>query len=278
MKFIILYLILDIMFTQMYKKATFKMEKAGALTILLEWIGCLFCLLLIPFFQWKLPNDIHVYFFLFLAILFYTVNDRLGTTVRSGVDASSYSILKQLSTVFMIVMGITFFKEPISILKLIGVTLIILSNILVFYEKGQLKLNKYVWLGILANLSYTIALFIDVNNSNEFCLPFYVFISLATPSILILLFEKIKLKEIKNEWKRGNKKAIVLTSFAWGTMIISQLRAYQLESVVLVATLCSISVILNAIFGYVFLKEKDKMVQKIVAGIVIIIGIFLIKL
>ena len=61
-------------------------------------------------------------------------------------------------------------------------------------------------------------------------------------------------------------------------MIISQLRAYQLESVVLVATLCSISVILNAIFGYVFLKEKDKMVQKIVAGIVIIIGIFLIKL
>ena len=61
-------------------------------------------------------------------------------------------------------------------------------------------------------------------------------------------------------------------------MIISQLRAYQLESVVLVATLCSISVILNAIFGYVFLKEKDKMVPKIVAGIVIIIGIFLIKL
>ena len=61
-------------------------------------------------------------------------------------------------------------------------------------------------------------------------------------------------------------------------MIISQLRAYQLESVVLVATLCSISVILNAIFGYIFLKEKDKMVQKIVAGIVIIIGIFLIKL
>ena len=266
------------MFTQMYKKATFKMEKAGALTILLEWIGCLFCLLLIPFFQWKLPNDILVYFFLFLAILFYTVNDRLGTTVRSGVDASSYSILKQLSTVFMIIMGITFFKEPISILKLIGVTLIILSNILVFYEKGKLKLNKYVWLGILANLSYAIALFIDVNNSNEFCLPFYVFISLATPSILILLFEKIKLKEIKNEWKRGNKKAIILTSFAWGTMIISQLRAYQLESVVLVATLCSISVILNAIFGYVFLKEKDKMVQKIVAGIVIIIGIFLIKL
>ena len=67
MKFIILYLILDIIFTQMYKKATFKMEKAGALTILLEWIGCLFCLLLIPFFQWKLPNDILVYFFLFLA-------------------------------------------------------------------------------------------------------------------------------------------------------------------------------------------------------------------
>ena len=61
-------------------------------------------------------------------------------------------------------------------------------------------------------------------------------------------------------------------------MIISQLRAYQLESVVLVATLCSISVILNAIFGYIFLKEKDKMIQKIVAGIVIIIGIFLIKL
>ncbi len=275
--YLILYLILGVIFDQGYKVATKSLKNAGALTILLEFIGTVAVLFAIPFFEIKLPTDPKVYIFLVLAIVFYAVNDRLNTTVRSGIEASTFSIIKQLSTVFMIFAGILFFKEEFIINKFIGAILIILSNILIFYKRENTKPNKYVLLGILANIFYTIALFLDVNISENFNLPIYVAISLGLPTILIALAERIKPKEIINEFKNGNKPAILLTSVTWSYMILVQLRAYQLGNVSIVAPLCALTVILNVIVGYIFLKEKDNLLRKIISALLIILGIILIK-
>ncbi len=275
--YIIAYLILGVIFDQGYKVATKSLKNAGALTILLEFIGTVAVLLAIPFFEIKLPADPKVYIFLVLAIIFYAVNDRLNTTVRSGIEASTFSIIKQLSTVFMIFAGIVFFKEEFIINKFIGAILIIVSNILIFYKKENTKPNKYVLLGILANIFYTIALFLDVNISENFNLPIYVAISLGLPTILIALVERIKPKEIIDEFKNGNKPAILTTAITWSYMILVQLRAYQLGNVSVVAPLCALTVILNVIVGYIFLKEKENLLRKIISALLIIIGIILIK-
>lgn len=275
--YLIAYLILGVIFDQSYKVATRNLKNAGALTILLEFIGTVTVLFAIPFFEMKFPTDPKVYIFLTLAIVFYAINDRLNTTVRSGMEASTFSIIKQLSSVFMIFAGILFFKEEFILNKFIGAILIILSNVLIFYKKERTKPNKYVLLGILANLFYAIALFLDVNISESFNLPIYVAISLGLPTILIALAERIKPKEIINEFKVGNKSAILLTAITWSYMILAQLRAYQLGNVSIVAPLCALTVILNVIVGYIFLKEKDNLVRKIISAFLIILGIILIK-
>ena len=275
--FVILYLIFYVVFNQTYKVATKSLTKPGALTILLQLIGSLLILLLIPFFEMKLPNDPKTYLFLGLSIIFYTISDRVNTTVRSGIEASTFSVITQLSTVFMIVAGVLFFKEPFVLNKFIGAILIVFSNILIFFKKGNGKPNKYVLLGILANICFTIALFLDVNNSDNFNLPIYVTISLGMPAILITIFERIKFSELKEEYKNGNKKAIWITSISWALSILFQLRAYQLGEVSIVAPLCALSVILNVVVGYFFLKEKDNMLKKIIAAILIIFGIILVK-
>lgn len=174
--------------------------------------------------------------------------------------------------------GLLFFKEPFVINKIIGAFLIIASNILVFIKKGSFKFDKYLILGIIANLCYAIAQFIDVNNSEEFNLPFYVAMTLIIPALLIFIFERIKIKEVVSEFKNGNKKVMLATSLCWGIMITAGLRAYQLENVSIVAPLLSLTVILNVIVGYFFLKEKDNMLKKIIAALMIIIGIVLIKI
>lgn len=275
--FVILYLIVSVIFNQFYKITTQKLIKPGAWTILLEVIGSVAILLFIPFFELKFPIDPKIYIFLGLSIIFYTINDRLNTTVRSGIEASTFSIIHQLSTVFMIFAGVLFFKEPFILNKFIGALLIVVSNILIFYKKGSWKPNKYILLGILANICFTIALFLDVNISDNFCLPIYVFLTLGIPSVIILIFERIKIKDVVEEYKNGDKKAIWITSLSWSLSILTQLRAYQLGNVSIVAPLCALSVILNVIVGYFFLKEKDNMLKKIIAALLIIIGIILIK-
>ena len=63
----------------------------------------------------------------------------------------------------------------------------------------------------------------------------------------------------------------------WSLSIVAQLIAYQLGKVSVVAPLCSLAVILNVIIGYLFQKERDNMPKKILAAILIILGIVLIK-
>lgn len=274
---VILYLVFYVIFNQGYKVATKSLTKPGSLTILLEAIASATVLLLIPFFEMRFPEEPLVYVFLGLSIIFYTITDRLNTTVRSGIEASTFSVINQLSTVFMIVAGVLFFKEPLILSKIIGAFLIVFSNILIFFKKGNLKPNKYVIMGIISNLFFSIALFLDVNNSDYFNLPLYVATTLGVPIILIFIFERIKFKDIKEEYKNGNKKAVWITSITWSLSIVSQLRAYQLGEVSVVAPLCALSVILNVLVGFFFLKEKENLLKKIIAAILIILGIILIK-
>ena len=61
-------------------------------------------------------------------------------------------------------------------------------------------------------------------------------------------------------------------------MLISQLRAYELGSVVIVSSLCSLTIILNIFFSYFILKEKNNFIKKLIAAIIIILSIVLIKI
>ena len=117
----------------------------------------------------------------------------------------------------------------------------------------------------------------DVNISDNFNLAFYVSLTLFVPALFITIAERIKLSDIKEEFKTGNKKAMLITSLCWGTMIVFQLKAYQIGEVTRVAPLCALTVIVNVIVGYFFLKERSNLFKKLIAATLIIISVFLIK-
>lgn len=84
-------------------------------------------------------------------------------------------------------------------------------------------------------------------------------------------------KEVIAEFRNTNKKTLLLVALSGGLMVILKLRAYQLGQVIVIAPLCSLTIILNVIVGFLFLKEKDNLLRKIVAGMLILISIILIN-
>ena len=274
---VIFYITFAIAYNQGYKILTRNMKKPGTLTVLVEAISGFFALLCIPLFSFKLPKNPLVYLFLTIACIFYAINDRLSTDVRKGVEASVFSIIKQTTTVFMIAAGILFFKEKFILSKIVGGLLIVLSNILVFYKKNTNANKKYIWLGLLASFFNTIALIIDVNYSKQFNIPLYSAFTLLIPAIIIFLFERIKISDLTTEFKNINKKVLLLVTLSGGLMVILKLTAYQLGQVIVIAPLCSLTIILNVIVGFIFLKEKDNILKKILAGLLILISIILIN-
>lgn len=275
--FLVMYLFSSAIFNESYKVITKNMNKASSLTVLVELIAGLVSLLFIPFFKIKFPSDIRVYLLFSLAIIFYTIQDRLATISRSGLESSTYGILKQLSNVFILIMGFVFWKEEVTVKKIIGSVLLIGSNISIFYQRGGWKDKKYVIIGLIANISMGIALFLDVSTSSNFNLAIYISLTLLIPSIINSLIEKVKIRDLIQEYKINKSKFILLTGILWSIMMFSKLLSYQFGEVTKIAPLCSLTVMLNVIFSYIFLKEKDNLLRKIIASILVVVGIAIIK-
>ena len=276
--YLIIYLFLFIIFTQSYKLATKSSKNDGALTVLLQFLSGLIVLLFIPLFKFQFPTSYQTYLFLGIACIFYAIADRVNTTARRGLEVSTYSILSQLSTVFLIIWGILFFKEAIVLKKIIGALLILTGNILVIYKKGKFEFNKYVIFSILGNLALSIGISVDVGISDKFSMPIYVAATLMIPSLMIFLVNRLKLSDVINEYKNGNKKSILLVGSSWGIMIVTYLKAFQYGSVTTIAPIASITTILNVFVAYFLLNEKNSLMKKILAALIVILGIVLIKI
>ena len=194
------------------------------------------------------------------------------------MDVSTENILRQLSKVFLIIVGIVIFKEDIVFMKILGGLIILLSNVLLVMRKGKFVFNKYIVLQLISVLCFTVAISLDVGISEQFNLPIYVSSTLVIPAILIMIFERISFKKISSEFKDGDKTSLLITGISWGLSILFGLRAYQFGNISTIAPLSAISLLINVILSYVFLKEKDHLVRKISAAVGVIIGIILIAL
>lgn len=267
------YLIFIVIFYQGYKAAVRNAKRDGAATILLQIIGAVSILVLVPFFSGTLTSNIKVWAMLLFATVFYALNDRLNTTIRKRLPVSTYSIISQMSTVFLIIIGFTIFREPLLMNKVIGASLIILSNVLLAYKKGGIAINKYFGLAVLAAFIISIAISIDIGISKEFNLPFYISMTLFIPALMISGVEKIKLSEVKREYNTPDKKYYLITGVAWGLAIISLLRAYQLGEVTTIVPLSGVSVLLNVLVAYVIFHEREDRLKKVIAAIITVIGI-----
>ncbi len=274
---VVIYLIAGVVFAQSFKKANRKMKNAGSLTILLELFTGIFSLLMIPVFDIKLDVNNNILLTLLVVVFIYAITDRLNIEARYGLDPSTFSMLKQLSTVFMIIFGFIFLKEKFVLSKMIGAVFIIGANIILAYDKGKLLINKYFIMSFFSNFLFAVAMLINVDLSDHFNLAFYTYITVTVPSILIFIFGRHRIADIKEEFRLCRKKEFLIAAFSWALMLNASIRAYQLGSVTVVASLFALTAILNALVEFIFNHNKNKFRQKLIAATLIIIGVILVN-
>lgn len=277
-KWVIIYLIFSLIFAQCFKETNRSMKNASALTILLEVFTALFALILSPLFTYKFSLNPQVLLTLSLVTIIYAATDRLNIEARYGLAPSTFSMLKQLSTIFLVIFGFVFLKERIILTKIIGIIIIFLANILLSTnKKGKVELNKYFIMCIISNFLFAIAMFINVNISENFNIGLYTVITVLIPALIIKISSKLSLSDLKQEFKLYDKKKFMLVSFSWAIMLISSVKAYEYGNLSIVAPLLTLSMVTNSIYEYFIDKDKKSLRRKLLISILIVIGIILIK-
>ena len=278
MIWVICYLVFALIFSQGFKKVNRTMKNASALTVLLELFTGLFAIVMSIFFKYTFPSDIKVYITLFVVTIIYAVTDRLNIEARYGLSPSNFSMLKQLSTVFLVIFGLVFLKEQLVFKKILGAIIIVVSNVMLVVNKdGKFEFNKYFIFCLISNFLFAVAMFINVNISSMFNIGIYTLITMFIPSIIIKLFSRLSFKDLEEEFNLYNKPLFILVSFAWCMMLISSVKAYEYGSISVVAPLLTLTALTNTIYEFIVDKDKKRFYYKLVISILILIGVILIK-
>lgn len=278
MIWVICYLVFALIFSQGFKKVNRTMKNASALTVLLELFTGLFAIVMSIFFKYTFPSDIKVYITLFVVTIIYAVTDRLNIEARYGLSPSNFSMLKQLSTVFLVIFGLVFLKEQLVFKKILGAIIIVVSNVMLAVNKdGKFEFNKYFIFCLISNFLFAVAMFINVNISSMFNIGIYTLITVFIPSIIIKLFSRLSFKDLEEEFNLYNKPLFILVSFAWCMMLISSVKAYEYGSISVVAPLLTLTALTNTIYEFIVDKDKKIFYYKLVISILILIGVILIK-
>lgn len=270
----ILSTIFSVIYFQTFKFAVKHAKDDGAVIILLQFIAGLSAWVFFPFFPLHIPTDVRFYFFLGLSCIFYAISDRASVPARKNLPVSTFSIINQLTSVFLVVIGLLIFKDPFVISKIVGALFILGANIFIFYDKGKFIINKSVVFGLLSTIALATALSIDIGISRQFNLAFYSGLIFVIPAFLIMLAQRISFPSMKTELKKAPFFYLV-TGFFWGMTLLTILRAYQLGQVSIIVPLGATSVLVNVLVAHVLLGERKNVGKKIIAALLVILGIFL---
>lgn len=212
---------------------------------------------------------------LIIMTLFYSLANLFTFKAFKIAQASEVSIIFASNTVWSVITALIILGEGITIPKILGIILVLIGIIAVNYSKTKWKVNKGHLFALLGALLFGIAFINDVfiiSHIQSFST--YMIIIFAVPAISTLLYSP---KSIKNITPFFNKKMIfklLICSFFYGLSALTIFSAYKMGGPAsIISPIQQSSIIITVILSYFFLRERDRLSNKIIGTILTFIGV-----
>lgn len=223
----------------------------------------------------SLPTQTEAWVYLLIASFFYGIFERFRFFATKLLDASVYSIIGNLSVVVAFFLSLFLYKETLTLSKSAGFILIMLSLFLVVERKKSRISFKALFVGLTTSLVLGIGLGLDKKGAIFFSPETYNVLLWIVPFIVIY-FPYIKIKDIKIEFKKFSWKIVLLSFFNFASYYLG-LKAFFLADATKVIPIIQLSTILTVIVGIFLLKERSNLFKKILAGMIAVLGVFLLR-
>ncbi len=211
--------------------------------------------------------------FIATAILLYGLYERVQFIARKGIDASSLTVIYQLSPVIGFLGAILFLNEQPTILKIIGATLTIGSSLLLVYKNPKLRLNRPVIYAFICAILLGLASVVDKPASAELPSTLYSFLIWVLP-LGVIAFPHIEKKQFLKELHIGGWK-VAFTALLNVVGFMCFIQALTLTDATRVIPIIYTSSIFTVLGGIFLLGERDHIARKIIAAVVALLGIAL---
>ncbi len=271
----VLYIALIVASQQMLKRITVASRDITATVILLQFIAAAASCIFIPLFDFKLPAKPLPYLILFVTSIFLGAADVLIGFSLKHLTVSTHTIISQTGIVFIIVIGVLFLRDVPGWQAVFGVALILAANVIALYRKKDFVWNAFWLVNVLARLLIAIGISMDIGNSDKFSLPLYIGASFFISAIGVMLVRRVSPRKVIQAGMYSHRALYLVQGSVFAAAIITLYRAYQVGEITQVASLTTLSVLVNVLAAIIILKERDSIVKKVLAALVATVGVVL---
>ncbi|MFA5026231.1 MAG: DMT family transporter [Candidatus Shapirobacteria bacterium] len=229
------------------------------------------------FGKFILPHDSSVWFrYLISAVLW------AGATVASLkamklLPVAEATIIGSSGTIISILFGVLFFKEKIVISTIFGTILIFSAILIVFSENLSFKSKSGIFLALLSALFGATAVINDMIILKSYeAFSYTTIMSLLPGFVLLFIFPK-HLFNSRNLFNKKMLRTMVFLAIFYSIQAITYYLAIEQKAPISkLSPITKSSIILTVLFGAIFLKERSHVSKKILAAVVVTLGVILI--
>lgn len=260
----------------LFKRVFMKEEESDhyAYVIVFQLLIALLMFLYTLFFGFRLPALRPIAWNLVLMTLIYALAPIAFFKGLKTVEASESAILVASRSIWVTVAAIFFLQEGLSVNKVLGTVLVVLGISISFWKNKKWKLNKGHVLILISALLFGLAFTNDAFILNTMEAASFSVLAFSFPAVALLL---IKPKSIKNFSYILNKKRfpkMLGASIFHGIATLAIYSAYRYGGEASqIVPISQIAIIFTVIFGYLFLRERKNILQKVIGSIIVFLGV-----
>jgi drug/metabolite transporter (DMT)-like permease len=223
-------------------------------------------------FDLTIPKTVTPWILFGVSIAIATLADYLILVSSKYADVADTSILLPLSNLWIALIASLVLGEQVTPMRWAAIGCIVVGSMIAIAKTGKLLLNR----GIVAILIYgvitAIMMNIDKGVSSQYSMALYVTGSYGISSILMfVVLGKQRVDLVKKEWNRQGWWLVVIGGI-WAIFSLMILAAYRLADVSTVIPFMRLFIVITTAYSLIFLKERDRLIQKIIGSIIVTIG------
>ncbi len=239
-------------------------------------------LLSIPFLffeQIVFPTDPKVWLVVLLSSSLYTVCMILFFKALKAIEISQVETIATTRTIWLMLLGLIFFKEQLYLSQVFGIFLIFFGLIVIYWQKGtKFNFEKFHLYTFLYAIIMSCAYALDKYLLGYFSVVFFQVVIYITPAVLTMVFTPNVFENMKTMIKpKRNNYLIILCCFLQAISTLGLYGAYQIGELSLIGPLAQTSVVITIIVGLVVLKERWNMKRKLLGIALTLLGMAFIR-
>jgi len=231
--------------------------------------------LLIPIalLNFSLPQSSDIWIALILGVLFIFFADLFSVFSLKNTEASLYQIVGQLRHGVVLVGAYLLFTEAISLTKVLSIMLIMTGVSLALMEKSKIKITKGVIYAFLSAVCAGLGFLFIKETAVDVAPSFSASLALISSGLLIYVLLIVRGEHKTKLFPVGNRIQLIVSGIIFAVFELAFFTALSVGEASRVIPVFQSSMIFTLIGGYLFLNERNRLKQKIIGSVLIVIGI-----